>query len=109
MFEGLDFNKLLQQAGELQKQMQQKQEEGKNKFHTISIGGGMVEIKISEAMEIKNITIDPELLKSEEKSTLEELLLLGFNQAIKKTKENSAPNINDIMAQFQNNFPKPQS
>ena len=105
MFEGLDFNKLMQQAAELQKQMQQKQEASKNKFHTISIGGGMVELEISEAIELKKVKIDPELLKTEEQSTLEELLLLGFNQAIKIVKKNTTPNVNDIMSQLQNNFP----
>jgi DNA-binding YbaB/EbfC family protein len=108
MFEGLDLNKLLQKAGEMQREMQQKKEEGKNKFHTISIGGGMVELVVNEEIELKSVKIDKELLKPEELSTLEELLLLGFNQAVKKAKEQSAPDMNDMMKNLQNTFSNPK-
>lgn len=109
MFEGLDLNKLLQQAGEIQQQLQKQKENGKNKFHTISIGGGMVELVINEEIELKSIKIDKELLKPEEISTLEELLLLGFNQAIKKVKEQASPDMGAIMKNVQNTFSNPKS
>ena len=45
MFEGIDLNQIMKQAQDFQKELEKKKEEGKNKFHSVSVGGGMVELK----------------------------------------------------------------
>ncbi len=104
MFEGIDLNQIMKQAQEFQKELQKKKEEGKNKFHSVSVGGGMVELEISENMEVKNLKIDEELLSSKEKTTLEELVVLAFNQAIQKIKKESTPDLSDMISGVQKNF-----
>ena len=46
MFEGIDLNQIMKQAQDFQKELQKKKEEGKNKFHSVAVGGGMVELEI---------------------------------------------------------------
>ena len=104
MNSGLDLNKLLQQAQEFQKKLQEKQEAGENIFHPISVGGGMVELEISEGMKIKNIKIAKELLDPKEAEALEELLQIAFNEAINKVKKASSPDMGDMMSSVQNLF-----
>ncbi len=104
MFEGIDLNQIMKQAQDFQKELEKKKEEGKNKFHSVSVGGGMVELEISESMEVKNLKIDQELLSPKEKTTLEELVVLALNQAIQKIKKESAPDISDMISGVQKTF-----
>ena len=101
MFEGIDLNQIMKQAQDFQKELQKKKEEGKNKFHSVAVGGGMVELEISEGMEIKNLKIDKELLVPKEKTTLEELVVLAINQAIQKVQKESSPDLNEIISGVQ--------
>ena len=39
MFEGIDLNQIMKQAQDFQKELQKKKEEGKNKFHSVAVGG----------------------------------------------------------------------
>ena len=58
MAKGLDMNKLLQQAQQMQAQVAQAQEELANEIVEASAGGGMVTVKATGAGEITEITID---------------------------------------------------
>ena len=104
MFEGIDLNQIMKQAQDFQKELQKKKEEGKNKFHSVAVGGGMVELEISESMEVKSLKIDNELLSPKEKSTLEELVVLAVNQAIQKVQKEFTPDLSDMISGVQKTF-----
>ena len=64
-----DMNKLMQQAQQMQAQMAQAQEEVANEVVEASAGGGMVKVKVSGAMELKEIWIDPEAIDPDDPET----------------------------------------
>jgi len=85
----MDIKVLMRQAQEMQKKMQQAQEELANSEYEGSAGGGMVVAKITGAGILKKINIDPELIKPEEKDVLEDLIVVAINDAKKKADEAS--------------------
>ncbi|MEJ5166967.1 MAG: YbaB/EbfC family nucleoid-associated protein, partial [Thermoanaerobaculia bacterium] len=65
--------------------MQEKmQERMKNMVVEGSAGGGMVKIWLTGEKQLQKIEINPEILKGEEKETLEELIMAAFNDASEK-------------------------
>ena len=58
-----DMSKLMQQAQQMQTQMQQMQEEAANEIVEASAGGGMVTVKATGGGEIVAITIDPKAIE----------------------------------------------
>ena len=55
----MDFEKLMQQAQQMQEQMAKAQEELAGETVEASAGGGMVKVKATGALEITEITISP--------------------------------------------------
>lgn len=53
---------------------------------TAQVGGGMVRVTANGRQEILAIEIEEELLKAEEKEMLQDLLVAGVNEALKKAK-----------------------
>lgn len=74
----MNIKKLLKQAQQMQEKMQEKM---KNLIVEGSSGGGMVKVWLTGEKELKKIEINEEVLKPEEKETVEELILAAFNDA----------------------------
>ena len=92
----MDIKSLMRQAQEMQKKMQQAQEDlAETKFEGSS-GGGMIKITISGDMNAKKIEIDESLLNKAEKDILEDLIIVAFNEAKKKAEEDSANSMKSI-------------
>lgn len=92
---------LMRQAQEMQKKMQQAQEEIANKEFEGSSAGGMIKITISGAGGAKKISIDPSLINKDEKEILEDLLIAAFNDAKKKSEEGSSDTLRSVTAGIQ--------
>ena len=86
-FGGLDMQKLMKQAQDIQKKAAEMQESLKEVIVETTSGGGMVTVKISGAEEIVDIKIDKQVIDPEDKSMLEELIIAAVNEAIKKAKK----------------------
>ena len=82
-----DMNKLMQQAQQMQSQMQQAQEEAANEVVEASAGGGMVTVKISGDLELREIKIDPEAVDPEDVELLQDMVLAATNEAIRSAQE----------------------
>ncbi len=82
-----NMGNLLKQAQEMQSKMGKIQEEAATKTVEASTGGGMVTVQANGAMQITNITIDPEVLKSGDADMLKDLLISATNEALRKAKE----------------------
>lgn len=78
---------ILKQAQAMQEKMGKIQEEAANKVVEATAGGGMVTVKANGAMQITKVTIDPEVLKSEDQDMLQDLLVAATNEALRKAKE----------------------
>jgi DNA-binding YbaB/EbfC family protein len=83
---GMDMNKLLQQVGQMQEQMQQAQSELDNEVVESSAGGGMVSVKATGAGEIKEIKIDPKAIDPDDPEMLADMVLAAVNEAIRSAR-----------------------
>lgn len=75
------MDKLLQQVGEMQEQMEKAQEELANETVEATAGGGMVTVTANGAGEIKEIKIDPKAIDPNDPEVLEDMILAAVNEA----------------------------
>jgi nucleoid-associated protein EbfC len=80
---GMDMNKLLQQVGEMQEQMQQAQDELAKETLEASAGGGMVTVTANGAGEIQRIKSDPKAIDPDDPEMLEDMVLAAVNEVIR--------------------------
>ena len=78
-----DMNKLLQQAQQMQQQMEQVQAELADQVVEASAGGGMVTVKATGAGEVKEIKIDPKAIDPDDPELLEDTVLAAVNEALR--------------------------
>ena len=74
---------LMRQAQKLQEEMMKTQEEAKKKTAEASAGGGMVTVKVSGALEVKEIRIAPEAIDPGDPELLADTILAAVNEGIR--------------------------
>jgi nucleoid-associated protein EbfC len=79
----LDMNKLMQQAQQMQEQVQRAQEEAASEVVEASSGGGMVTVRATGGGEIVGITIDPKAIDPDDPEMLADLVLAAVNEALR--------------------------
>ena len=77
------MDKLLQQVGEMQEQMQKAQDELASETVEATAGGGMVTVKANGAGEILEVKIDPKAIDPGDPEMLEDMILAAVNEAIR--------------------------
>jgi hypothetical protein len=77
------MNKMLQQVQQLQAQMSKAQEELANETVEASAGGGMVTVKVTGALEVKEIKIAPEAIDPDDPEMLADMVLAAVNEALR--------------------------
>ena len=79
-----DFLGMIKQAAQLQAKMKEMQDQ----LDTVEVegisGGGLVAVRMTAKMDVKAITIDPSLMKAEEREILEDLLVTAHHDAKRK-------------------------
>jgi DNA-binding YbaB/EbfC family protein len=85
-----DLNSLMQQAQQLQEQMQKAQERLAQKTVTGSAGGGMVVVTANGKGEIQKIAIDKQAVDPRDVPMLEDLVLAAVNSALRAAQEAQA-------------------
>jgi len=78
-----DMNKLMQQAAEMQKQVEQMQADAQNETAEASVGGSMVKVTANGAGQVLTITISPEAVDPSDVEGLQDLVLAGVNEALR--------------------------
>jgi DNA-binding YbaB/EbfC family protein len=81
------LNEILKQAQQLQKQMDQLQEELAEKRVEGNAGGGMVTVVVNGKQELIDVKIDPEVVNPDDVEILEDLIVAAVNQAREKASE----------------------
>jgi DNA-binding YbaB/EbfC family protein len=82
----MDMEKLLQQVGQMQEQMQKAQDELANEIVEATAGGGMVTVTANGAGEIKQIRIDPKAIDPDDPEMLADMVLAAVNEAIRSAR-----------------------
>ena len=83
---GMDMNKLMQQMGQMQEQMQKAQDELEHETVESSAGGGMVNVTATGAGDIKEIKIDPKAIDPDDPEMLADMVLAAVNEAIRSAR-----------------------
>lgn len=71
----------------MQKQMEELQNDLKERVVEASSGGGMVTVHMNGKQDILSIKIDPEVVDPKDVQMLEDLILSAVSQALKKSQE----------------------
>ena len=80
----MNINMLMQKKKKMQKELEKAQKELESKTFDITSAGGGIKIKIAGTKEILSIDINPEIIDSEEKEMLQDMLVVAVNEAIAK-------------------------
>ncbi len=83
----VNMNSLLKQAQKMQEDMQKAQESLVNITVEGTSGGGMVKIIANAKMEVISVHIEEEVINTEDKEMLEDLVVAAINQALKAAQE----------------------
>ena len=90
------MQQFLRQANQLQTRMQKLQAELEEREYTASSGGGAVQIKVNGKYQIVNLTISPEVMKSQDAEMLQDLIMTATNEALKTVRETSQKEIGEL-------------
>ena len=82
-----NFNKMLKQVQQMQADMAKAQDELKNEVVEASAGGGMVVVKVSGDLEVREIRIDPGAVDPEDVELLQDMVLAATNEALRSAQE----------------------
>jgi hypothetical protein len=91
-----DLMGMMKQAKELQDKMQRLQEEVASLTIEGSAGGGLIKVTVNGKSEMKNIKIDPSLLKPDEAEILEDLIVAAINDARGKAEQKLADKMREL-------------
>jgi DNA-binding YbaB/EbfC family protein len=89
-----NMNAMLKQVQKMQADMAKAQEELKNEVVEASAGGGMVTVKISGDLEVRELRIDPEAVDPEDVELLQDMVLAAVNEAVRAAQELAATKMN---------------
>ena len=91
-----NMQSMIRQAQKMQEDMAAKQEELNAREYDVSAGGGVVNVKINGKKEILSIEIDPEIVDPDDVETLQDILVAGVNEAIKRVEETNSKEMEKI-------------
>ncbi|MGY8643888.1 MAG: YbaB/EbfC family nucleoid-associated protein [Verrucomicrobiales bacterium] len=86
----MNIAKMMKQAQQMQKKMASMQEELAEQIVEKSVGGGKVVVTANGAGDVLSIKIDKAVVNPDDIEMLEDLVLLGVQQAIAEGKEKSS-------------------
>jgi nucleoid-associated protein EbfC len=85
-----NLNQMMRQVQQMQAEMMKAQDELKNEVVEASAGGGMVTVKISGDLELRELRIDPEAVDPEDVELLQDMVQAAVNEAIRSAQELAA-------------------
>lgn len=84
---GMNMNALMKQAQKMQKQMEETQAALAEQVIETTSGGGAVKVSVTAKKELKAITINPDVVDSDDVEMLEDLILTAVNEALRQADE----------------------
>jgi len=85
-----NINKMLKQVQQMQADMMAAQEQLKHETVEASAGGGMVTVKMTGDLELKELKIDPDGIDPEDPEMLQDMVQAAVNEAIRAAQELAA-------------------
>ena len=91
-----DMRQLLQQAQQMQSQIQQAQAELAERTYEASAGGGAVEAVVKGSGEVVSVTFDPAVLDPEDPEMAGDLVVAAVNQALAAARRDAADSVGGV-------------
>ena len=91
-----NMNAMIKQAQKMQADMEALQDELDAKEYDVSVGGGVISVKINGKKEILAIDLKPEIVDPDDIETLSDTLVAAVNEAIKKVEDTNATEMQKI-------------
>jgi hypothetical protein len=82
-----NMQQMMAQVQKMQKDMELAQEQLKHEVVEASAGGGMVSVKVSGALEVREVRIDPAAVDPEDVEILADMVLAATNEALRMAQE----------------------
>ncbi|MGH2781520.1 MAG: YbaB/EbfC family nucleoid-associated protein [Thermoleophilaceae bacterium] len=89
-----NMNAMMKQVQKMQADLVKAQEELKNEVVEATAGGGMVAVKITGDLELREVRIDPEAVDPEDVELLQDMVQAAVNEAIRSAQELAASKMN---------------
>ncbi len=83
----IDLSALMQQAQELQSRMREMQETASARTVEAQSGGGMVRVVVDGSLRVRKIEIDAAIVAANDKSMLEDLILVAVNDGMARAQK----------------------
>ena len=91
-----NMNNLMKQAQRMQRQMEENQKEMETREFTATAGGNAVSITMNGKREVKNVTINPEVVDPEEVEDLQDLIMVCMNDILSQIEEANNAAVNQM-------------
>jgi nucleoid-associated protein EbfC len=82
-----NMQQMMAQVQKMQKDMELAQEQLKDEVVEASAGGGMVTVKVSGTLEVRELNIDPGAVDPEDVEILADMVTAAVNEALRKAQE----------------------
>ena len=89
-----NLNQMMKQVQKMQADMAKAQEELANETVEASAGGGMVTVRMSGDLQLRELRIDPEAVDPEDVEMLQDMVQAAVNEAIRAAQELAASKMN---------------
>ena len=93
---GGNMQSMLKQAQKMQEDMAAKQAELEAREYEVAAGGGVVNVKINGKKEVLSVKLAEEIVDPDDIETLEDLIVAGVNEAIKKVESDAAAEMSKL-------------
>lgn len=91
-----NMNSVIKQAQKMQEEMEKVQEELEDKTVEATSGGGAVTVQVNGKKEIVSLQIQPEAVDPDDVETLEDLITVAVNDAVKQADEMMAEGMSAV-------------
>ena len=82
-----NMNQMMKQVQQMQAEMMKAQESLKDEIVEASAGGGMVTVKMTGELELRELKIDPQAVDPEDVELLQDMVLAAVNEATRSAQE----------------------
>jgi DNA-binding YbaB/EbfC family protein len=91
-----NMNQMMKQVQQMQADMLKAQEQLKNEVVEASAGGGMVTVKVTGDLEVREVTIHPDAVDPDDVEMLQDLVHAATNEALRSAQELAANRMNSV-------------
>jgi DNA-binding YbaB/EbfC family protein len=82
-----NMQQMMAQVQKMQHEVEVAQEELRNEVVEASTGGGMVTVKVSGDLQVREVRIDPQAIDPDDAEILADMVLAAVNEALRKAQD----------------------